>query len=88
MRFLIDFVSILFWLLNVAIFIRVILSWFNVNPYSPAVVVLYQITDPVLDPLRKVIPPMGPLDITPLVAMILLDIVRRVLLSALWALAY
>lgn len=88
MRFLIDFVSILFWLLNVAIFIRVILSWFNVNPYSPAVVVLYQITDPVLDPLRKVIPPMGPLDITPLVAMILLDIVRRVLLSVLWALAY
>lgn len=88
MSFLIDFVSLLFWLLNMAIFVRVLLSWFSVNPYSPAVVLLYQITDPILEPLRRVIPPVGPLDITPIVAMILLDVVRRLILSSLVALAF
>ena len=88
MSFLIDFVSLLFWLLNMAIFIRVLLSWFSVDPYHPAVVLLYQVTDPILEPLRRVIPSVGPLDITPIVAMILLDVVRRLLLSSLVALAY
>ena len=88
MSFLIDFVSLLFWLLNMAIFVRVLLSWFKVDPYNPAVVLLYQVTDPILEPLRRVIPSVGPLDITPIVAMILLDVVRRLLLSSLVALVY
>jgi YggT family protein len=88
MSLVIDFISLLFWLLNMAIFIRVILSWLNISPYSTFATIIYQITDPVLEPLRQIIPPVGPLDITPIVAMILLDILRRILLSGLIALAY
>jgi len=88
MSLLINFVSILFWLLNMAIFLRVLLSWFSVDPYNPIVSFIYQVTDPILEPLRRVIPPMGPLDITPIVAMILLDIVRRVVLTGLTSFIY
>lgn len=67
------------------IFIRVLLSWINVNPYRPAinhpiVDLLYRITDPVLQPLRRVIPPLGgTLDLSPIIALILLEILRQIL---------
>lgn len=86
MSLLIDFISILFWLLNMAIFVRVLMSWINVSQYSTFVSIIYQITDPILEPLKRVIPPIGMMDITPIVAMILLDIVRRILLTGLLAL--
>ena len=88
MSFVIDFVNILFWLLNAAIFVRVLFSWLNIDPYSTFATIIYQITDPILEPLHRIIPPVGPLDITPMVALILLDIVRRIVLSLLIGLVY
>ena len=90
MSLLISFVNILFWLLNLLIFVRVVLSWLNPNPYNPnpLVALVYQITNPILEPLRKIVPMVGPLDITPIVALFLLDIVRRIILSLLYAVAY
>lgn len=88
MSWLIDFLNILFWLLNMAIFLRVLFSWIHPNPYNPLVSLIYQITDPILEPLGRIIPPVGPLDITPIVAMILLDIVRRILLTSLMHLIF
>lgn len=55
-----------------AIFIRVILSWLGGGGYNPAVAMITALTDPVLRPFRRVIPPMGGLDLSPLAAMILL----------------
>jgi YggT family protein len=76
--------SLIFQAYEFLILIRVILSWVNVNPYQPAVRILYQITDPVLEPLRKLIPPIGGmLDISPVVALILLEILHRVLVTLL-----
>jgi YggT family protein len=88
MAFLISFVNILFWLLNLAIFARVLFSWIRPNPYNPLVSLVHQITDPILQPLSRVIPAVGMFDITPIVAWILLDIVRRILLTVLTYLAY
>lgn len=85
----ITIVNFLFRLYSFLILIRVILSWVNVNPYRPAIDhpvirVIQQITDPVLEPLRRIIPPVGgTLDISPVVALIILEIVRVVLLSLL-----
>lgn len=82
-------ISILFQAYSFLILIRVILSWINVNPYRrkldhPAVRILEQITDPVLAPLRRVIPPVGgAIDISPVVALIILEIVRRLLITIL-----
>jgi YggT family protein len=78
MIWLYTFINILFTLLELAILARVLLSWFRVNPYHPVVAFLDQITEPILRPLRNVIPPLGMIDISPIVALILMDIVRQI----------
>ena len=62
-------------LLALAIFFRAMLSWFVRDPYNPIVRALDAITEPILQPLRKIIPRMGMIDITPLVAIILLSVI-------------
>jgi len=78
-----QFVSILFELLTFAIVARALLSWFNLGPSHPAVRLLYDLTEPILAPLRRVIPTLGMIDITPFVAILLLQFVQRLLVSAL-----
>ena len=68
--------------LGFAIFARAILSWFPIDRNGPVVQALAAITDPVLDPLRKVIPPIGMIDITPMIAMFLLLFIGSRLMSA------
>ncbi len=55
-----------------AIFIRVILSWIAPQGHNPALAIIYTLTDRVLRPFQRVIPPMGGLDLSPLFAIILL----------------
>jgi len=81
MNLLIYFVNLLFTLLNLAILARVLLSWVRVNPYHPAVELLYRITEPILAPLRRVIPSIGMVDISPVIALILLQIIQEVLVA-------
>jgi len=78
-------VSLIFQIYAFLILIRVLLSWVNPNPYGravdhPLVNLLYRLTEPVLGPLRRLIPPIGgTLDISPIVAIILLEILRQVI---------
>jgi len=81
MSLLIYFIDLVFTLLSLAILARVLLSWVRVNPYHPAVEFLYRITEPILAPLRRIIPPVGMMDISPIIAMLLLQIIQQVLLS-------
>ena len=73
--------------ITMAIFARVVLSWFMVNPTSGFVVSLYQVlflvTEPILGPLRRIIPTIGMFDLSPIVAIIALQIIGRVLIQAL-----
>ena len=55
-------------ILAFVIFIRVLLSWFIVGRYNPAIIVLDDLTEPILSPLRRTIPRLGIFDITPMVA--------------------
>jgi YggT family protein len=74
-------VDILCSLLNlyiIAIIVRLVLSWFPLSPGSVMERVNYwlrRITDPVLEPLRRVLPPLGPIDISPMIAIIGLQLV-------------
>lgn len=77
MIYLANFVVLFTQILTLAIFIRAILSWFPVGVDNPLVVILNQITDPVLAPLRRLVPTVGMFDITPLVAIILLQILSE-----------
>ncbi|MBI4788638.1 MAG: YggT family protein [Chloroflexi bacterium] len=87
MAFLINFFDLLFTLLGFAIIARALVSWLPIDRYHPAIRILDQITEPILAPLRRVIPPLGGMmDITPIIALILIQIVQalvhNVLVSA------
>ena len=67
----------------VVLFGRAILSWFPIEPgsiWASIGNVLIQLTEPVLAPLRRVIPPMGMLDVSFLVLFLGIEIVRNVVL--------
>jgi YggT family protein len=87
MPFLITTVSLIIRIYSFLILVRVILSWAAVTPYRsrmdhPIVRLLYQVTDPILEPLRRIIPPIGgTLDISPVVALIILEVIRSVVVG-------
>jgi YggT family protein len=81
MNFLVYLIDLFFTLLSLAILARVLLSWVRVSPYHPAVDFLYRITEPILAPLRRAIPPIGMVDISPVIAIILLQIIQQVLVA-------
>ena len=56
----------------VAIFIRIILLWVGTDTRNPVVILFREITEPILAPIRRFIPPMGMLDLSPMMAIILL----------------
>lgn len=68
-------------LLSLALFVRVLSSWFPVSPYSKWIRWAYVLTDWFIVPLQRVIPRVGMFDITPIVAWILLRLIGGMLLS-------
>ena len=73
MTFLFNFLALLCQVLTLIILIRVILSWFSPEPTNLLSNIIYQITEPLLAPLRRIIPRVGIFDFTPMVAIILLQ---------------
>jgi len=75
----------IYWLgtiLTGAIVIRVLFSWFSMgNSGGPIVRLLDDITNPIITPLRRVIPPLGMIDISPLIAILLIQFLTGILLS-------
>jgi YggT family protein len=82
-EFVLFFVNILFFILQFAIIIRALMSWFNPSPENPIARIVYEITEPVLGPLRRIIPRIGMIDITPIVAILLMQVIESVLVSTL-----
>ncbi len=78
---LINGVGFLILVLAWAIFARAILSWFPIDRNGPIFQLLDAITEPVLEPLRRVIPPIGMIDISPMVAILVLFAVGEILRS-------
>jgi len=68
-------VVILCYVLIVAIIIRSLMSWFTVDPKNAFVNIVHTITEPILAPLRRVLPRLEMLDLSPMVAIILLYVV-------------
>ena len=68
---------------TVIMFLRILLSWLTMfwsppHSLSPAIRVLYDLTEPVLKLFRRYIPPIGMLDISPIVIFIILQVLRSV----------
>ncbi|HID06104.1 MAG TPA: YggT family protein, partial [Armatimonadetes bacterium] len=58
--------------------LRVFLSWGNFSPYHPVVEWIHRLTEPVLAPIRNLMPPMGMFDWSPIIAIFVLMILRQV----------
>ena len=63
------------WTFIGAIIIQVILSWVAAGAYNPVISIIYSLTDPLLRPVRSVLPPLGGLDLSPLVVIFGLNLV-------------
>lgn len=78
---IVGILSNLIFVLTIAILIRSLMSWFPVSPQNPFYQVIYGITDPIIRPLQRVVPRLGRIDITPMVAMIILLVVQQILVQ-------
>lgn len=85
-----SFTQLVTLLLNVfifAIFARAILSWFDPGNYNPASSLLQSITEPILSLCRKIIPDLGGIDLSPLAALVFLQLAKMMVLPPLNELA-
>ena len=82
-EFITLFVNILVNILIYAIVARALISWFPIRPDSPVIALLDSITEPIMSPLRRIVPRLGMLDITPMVAILLLVTLQNLLQSGL-----
>ncbi len=77
-------ITILTWI----IIIRALISWVNPDPYNVIVQILHRITEPILAPLRRIIPMQNAgIDISPIIAILLLWFVRLFIVNSLLGLA-
>ena len=83
---LLQLINLLFTLYTFAIIARALLPWLRISYYHPIMRFLIRITEPVLAPLRRYIPPMGGLDFTPMIALLVLWLLEQLLRALILAL--
>ena len=76
-------VDLAYRILFAALIVRVIASWFGMFRYSKWIRPFYILTDWIVEPIRRIVPALGAIDLSPLVAMIVLSVARQILLSML-----
>jgi YggT family protein len=75
-------VNLLFLVLIFAVIGRALLSWFDPRMQTSIGRVLVEITEPIIGPIRKVVPSLGMIDISPIIALILLQLLRTLIVSS------
>ena len=86
MNILVTFVTYLTWALYAAILARVIVSWIPIGPdsrFAPIVRLIYEITEPILAPIRRLLPGMGMFDLSPMIAILIIILVQTLLIPVL-----
>ncbi len=79
--------NILFTIIYFLLVARIIISWFNVNPYNELVQAIYRVTEPILAPLRRLPLRIGMIDLSPILAFVLLSFVNSLVVGILKQLA-
>lgn len=67
---------------------RAVISWVNPDPYNPIVTFLYRVTEPVLSRIRRVLPDLGGLDLSPLVVLLAIYFLKEFVVRTLILMAY
>lgn len=76
-------IYLVFQLYSFVILARVLMSWVNIDPYSPLARTIFNLTEPVLQPIRNLLPPASGIDFSPMIAIILIQILGQILASML-----
>jgi len=82
MNLIVEIVGLVFTFLWIVVLADVIVSWV-LDPFHPIRKFLDSIVQPMLDPIRRLVPPIGGIDLSPFVLFIVLDIARRLVLGVL-----
>lgn len=80
---LIGIISLILQVLSLLIIGRALASWFDPQFRSQIGQFLYNATEPIIGPIRQVIPSLGVIDISPIIALLLIQLLHQVLISAL-----
>ncbi|MCB9008376.1 MAG: YggT family protein [Ardenticatenaceae bacterium] len=84
-------VHIIFRAYTYLILARVILSWIRVDPYHPVwgpiLRFVFQATEPIMQPVRRMLPSMGGLDLSPIIVLLGLDLIRGLIVQVLLGMA-
>ncbi len=70
---------------TVIIVIRAVISWFSPSPYNPLYRLLIQITEPIIEPVRRIMPNLGGIDLSPIIIIFIIHIIRSVVLPLLFS---
>ena len=76
-------VQLLFDLYIIVLMARVLLSWVQVDPQNPLVNLVHQLTEPLLAPIRRMLPQSGGLDFSPMIAFIVVLVAEQIVLTML-----
>ena len=87
MYFLANIVNVIYWILIIFIFARFVFSWVRPDPYHPVwgplVRITYMVTEPLLAPIRRILPNMSGLDLSPMILLFILYFLRNMLIGIL-----
>ena len=88
MFFVASIINAIYWILVILIFARFILSWIRPDPYhptwGPVTRFVYQATEPLLAPIRRLLPASSGLDFSPMILLLALYFIRQILFNLLF----
>ena len=76
-------IGVILTILTWIIVIRALISWVNPDPYNQIVQFLYRVTEPILMPIRRILPAMGGFDLSPIVALVGIMFIRSFVVQTL-----
>jgi len=87
-----EIIKLVLTIYNIILIIRVFASWVSANPYNPIVRIVYVLTEPVLKPIRRIIPPISLgavfIDLSPIVLFLIIHFLNSFIISTLRDLAF
>jgi YggT family protein len=78
-QLLLTVVNVLYYALLVLLIGRLVISLANISPYHPVAQIVYRFTEPLLNPVRRILPPSAGLDFSPMIVWLLAALIRQVL---------
>ena len=76
-----ELLQLMVYVFMVTIFVRIVLSWVNPGGYNPAISLLIGITEPIMAPARRLLPPIGGLDLSPILVFLFLGLTLRLVVQ-------